>query len=54
MKVMSLDVTHNIATAKVHVPALGFNYYNYLTLMRQDGIWIIVNKVFSDVPQQVA
>ncbi|WP_020653061.1 nuclear transport factor 2 family protein [Massilia niastensis] len=53
MKVVSLDVTHNIATAKVHVPALGFNYYNHLTLVREDGIWVIVNKVFADVPQQV-
>jgi hypothetical protein len=50
MKVLSVDVTHNIATAKVHVPALGFNFYNYLSLVRQDGVWVIVNKIFSAVP----
>ncbi|MEH6438036.1 nuclear transport factor 2 family protein [Massilia sp. DD77] len=51
MRVLSLNVTHNIATAKVHVPALGFNYVNYLSLVRMDGAWVIVGKVFADVPQ---
>jgi Putative lumazine-binding len=50
MKVLSLDVTHNIATAKVHVPARGNNYYNYLGLVKRDGGWIIVNKIFAEVP----
>jgi hypothetical protein len=50
MKVLSVDVTCNIATAKVHVPAHGFNYVNYLSLARYDGVWVIVNKVFCDVP----
>jgi hypothetical protein len=50
MKVLSVDVTHNIATAKVHVPARGMNYTNYLALVKRDGRWIIVNKIFADVP----
>jgi hypothetical protein len=50
MKVLSVDVTHGIATARVHVPALGFNYTNYLSLVRHEGVWVIVNKVFFDVP----
>lgn len=50
MRVLSVDVLHNMAMAKVHVPALGFNFYNYLTLVRQGGRWIIANKVFDDVP----
>jgi hypothetical protein len=50
MKVLSIDVTHNMAVAKVHVPALGSNYYNYLSLLRKDGVWVIVNKTFADVP----
>lgn len=54
MRVLSLDVTHNMAHAKVHVPALGFNYYNYLTLLRREGGWVIVNKVFADVPARDA
>jgi hypothetical protein len=52
MKVLSLDVTHNMAHAKVHVPALGFNYYNYLSLLFTNGAWVIVNKTFADVPMR--
>jgi hypothetical protein len=50
MRVLSLDVLHDMAIAKVHVPALGFNFYNYLTLLRKGGAWRIVSKVFDDVP----
>jgi hypothetical protein len=50
MQVLAIDVTHDIATARVHVPALGFNYVNYLSLVRRQGGWVIVNKVFADVP----
>jgi hypothetical protein len=50
MKVLSVDVNYGIATAKVHVPAHGFNYYNYLSLVRNEGVWVIVNKTFFDVP----
>jgi hypothetical protein len=50
MRVMSLEVLHDMAIAKVHVPALGFNFYNYLTLLRRGGGWRIVSKVFDDVP----
>ena len=50
MKVLGIDVTHDIAMARVHVPALGFNYVNYLSFVRWQGRWVIVNKVFTDVP----
>ncbi|RZA33307.1 MAG: nuclear transport factor 2 family protein [Lysobacteraceae bacterium] len=50
MKVLSVDVTYSIATARVHVPAHGFNYYNHLSLVRYEGVWVIVNKTFFDVP----
>jgi hypothetical protein len=50
MKVLAIDVTHDIAVARVHVPALGFNYVNYLSFVRRAGRWVIVNKVFADMP----
>jgi hypothetical protein len=50
MQVLAIDVTHDIAMARVHVPALGFDYVNYLSLVRREGRWVIVNKVFTDVP----
>lgn len=50
MRVLSVEVLHDMAVARVHVPALGFNFYNYLTLLRKGGSWRIVGKVFDDVP----
>ena len=50
MKVLAIDVTHDIAMARVHVPALGFDYVNYLSLLRLQGRWVIVDKVFTEVP----
>jgi hypothetical protein len=49
MKVLAIDVTHEIAMARVHVPALGFDYVNYLSFVRRQGRWVIVNKVFTDM-----
>jgi hypothetical protein len=50
MKPVSVEVVHNIASAKVHCPMLGFNYYDYLSFVLKDGEWLIVNKLFTDVP----
>lgn len=50
MRVLSVEVLHDMAVARVHVPALGFNFYNYLSLLRKGGSWKIVSKVFDDVP----
>ena len=50
MKVQAIDVAHDIAMARVHVPALGFNYVNYLSFVRWQGRWVIVNKVFAEMP----
>jgi hypothetical protein len=50
MRVLSLEVLHDMAVARVHVPALGFNFYNYLSLLRRGGSWRIVSKVFDDIP----
>jgi len=52
MQVLAIDVTHDIAMARVHVPALGFDYVNYLSLVRWEGRWVIVNKVFTDLPAE--
>ena len=51
MKPLTVEVTHEIAFAKVHCPMFGFNYIDYLSFVRADGRWLIVNKLFTDVPQ---
>ncbi len=49
MKIMGLDILGNIATARLHVPMLGFNYYDFLSLSLVAGKWKIVNKLFTHV-----
>ena len=49
MKTLEIDLIGQIALAKVHVPMLGYNYYDYLSLTKIDGQWIIVNKLFKHV-----
>ena len=51
MKPLAVEVTHEIAFAKVHCPMLGYNYTDYLSFVREDGCWVIVNKLFTDVPR---
>ncbi|SHG71795.1 nuclear transport factor 2 family protein [Massilia sp. CF038] len=50
MAVLSLEVLGHMGMAKVHVPARGHHYVNYLSLLLAEGRWLIVNKLFDDVP----
>ena len=50
MKPVLVEVTHEIAFAKVHCPMLGYHYIDYLSFVRLEGRWVIVNKLFTDVP----
>lgn len=50
MRPVSVEVTHEIAIAKVHCPMFDYNYMDYLSFVRRNGVWRIVNKVFTDVP----
>ena len=49
MKIIRIDIIDKIAIAKLHVPMLGYNYYDYLSLSKIDSHWKIVNKLFVDV-----
>ncbi|HTR06302.1 MAG TPA: nuclear transport factor 2 family protein [Paraburkholderia sp.] len=49
MELLMLDVQHNIATAKLHVRMLGFNYYNYFSIMRQQDKWLVITKTLTNV-----
>ena len=54
MKLLGLDLVHDLAFAHVHVPALGRDYYNHLSLLRLDGHWCIVSKAFTEPPPDTA
>lgn len=49
MKILSIEVLGTVALAKVHVPMLGYNYYDYLSLLQVDQQWRIVAKLFAHV-----
>lgn len=49
MKIIGIDIIGKIAMAKLHVPMLGYNYYDYLSLNKIDNNWKIVNKLFTHV-----
>ncbi|TYA74609.1 nuclear transport factor 2 family protein [Seonamhaeicola marinus] len=49
MKIIGLDIMGDIAMAKLHVPMLGYNYYDYLSLNKIDDKWVIVGKIFTHV-----
>ena len=49
METIGIEILGNVAMAKVHLPMLGYNYYDYLSLIKIDNDWKIVNKIFSNV-----
>ncbi|RSC93713.1 nuclear transport factor 2 family protein [Tenacibaculum singaporense] len=49
MKIVGVDIMGKIAMAKLHVPMLGYNYYDYLSLTKIENEWKIVAKVFTHV-----
>ncbi|MGL4241372.1 MAG: nuclear transport factor 2 family protein [Beijerinckiaceae bacterium] len=51
MRVLGIEVEGAMARAIVSVPMLGFNYVDFLSLLRTGDQWRIVAKVFTDVPR---
>ncbi|WP_299103933.1 nuclear transport factor 2 family protein [uncultured Tenacibaculum sp.] len=49
MSIIGIDILGKVAMVKLHVPMLGFNYYDYLSLFKIQGEWKIVNKLFTHV-----
>jgi len=46
MKIVSVDITDNIAQVKVFDLYLGKSFTDYLALIKVDGNWRIMNKMF--------
>lgn len=49
MKVLGIEILNSIAYIKLHVPMLGYNYYDYISMSKIHGEWLIVNKMFTNV-----
>ena len=50
MKIVSIDVTGDVSVAKVADLYLGLRFTDYLSLLKIDSGWVIVNKVFHHEP----
>ena len=48
-KVMSLDIVDDQAMAKVDVPLLAAHFIDFLGLLKEDGTWKIVNKMYTTI-----
>jgi hypothetical protein len=48
-EIISIDVIHSIAIAKVRVKMYEFNYYDFLSFHKIDEKWVIVNKMLTHV-----
>jgi hypothetical protein len=49
MEILAIEIIGTVATVKAHVPMLGLNYYDFLSLSLIKGEWKIVNKLFAHV-----
>lgn len=49
MKTISIEIRNHIAFLKLEVPMLGYNYCDYISLIKNDGQWQISNKLFTHV-----
>jgi hypothetical protein len=50
-RVLSVDISNDAAVAKVDLDYPGRHLVDYLSLLRVDGRWKIVNKIFTTMPQ---
>lgn len=48
MSVTSVSVAGEIAMARMRCVMLGYDYADFLSLVREKGRWLIVSKVFTD------
>jgi hypothetical protein len=48
-KILAIDVVQDQAMAKIHCPLFDFNYIDFLGLLKEEGKWSIVNKMYSDI-----
>lgn len=47
MKIIGIDIMGKIAMVKLHVPMLGYNYYDYLSLVKVNKIMTIIYVLLS-------
>ena len=52
-KILSVDVVQDQAMAKIQCPLFDFNYIAFLGLLKEEGQWRIVSKMYTDIKEQM-
>lgn len=47
-RILGIELVGDQAMVKVHCPLLGHTFLDYLGLLRENGRWLIVNKMYAD------
>ena len=53
-RISSIDVAGNAAVAKLEITKPGWVVTDYMSLLKVDGSWVIVNKTFDSTPTTTA
>lgn len=48
-KLLAIDVVKDQAMVKIYCPLFGFNYIDFLGLLKEQEQWLIVNKMYTDI-----
>ena len=48
-EILSMDIVKDQAMVKVYCPLFEFKYIDFLGLLKQQGEWFIVSKMYTDV-----
>jgi hypothetical protein len=51
MSILSIEVVGKTVSAKVRVKMAGFNYYDFLSMLKIGHKWIIVNKLYTHIEE---
>jgi len=47
--ILAIDIVHDQAMVKVSCPLFTFHYIDFLGLLKENGQWRIVNKMYTDI-----
>ena len=51
-KVLAIDIVQDQAMAKVYCPLFDFHYIDFLGLLKEQGQWKIVSKMYTDTGKE--
>ncbi|NRD72730.1 nuclear transport factor 2 family protein [Shewanella sp. VB17] len=52
-KLLSIEVIKDQAMVKLECPLFEHFYIDFLSLLKEDGHWLIVNKMYTDLPGKI-